>query len=71
MRFMERAQCRRRRGSTALPGRGWAGLGGAGLANTVCENQQPFQKDASMRPRVLSGMRPTGALHLGHDHGAL
>ncbi|MEL4177804.1 tryptophan--tRNA ligase [Roseateles sp. PN1] len=25
----------------------------------------------SSRPRVLSGMRPTGALHLGHYHGAL
>src|SRR5471032_1899282 len=25
----------------------------------------------SMRARVLSGMRPTGALHLGHYHGAL
>lgn len=24
-----------------------------------------------MRPRVLSGMRPTGAMHLGHYHGAL
>ncbi len=24
-----------------------------------------------MTPRVLSGMRPTGALHLGHYHGAL
>ena len=24
-----------------------------------------------MRSRVLSGMRPTGALHLGHYHGAL
>jgi tryptophanyl-tRNA synthetase len=24
-----------------------------------------------MNPRVLSGMRPTGALHLGHYHGAL
>ena len=23
------------------------------------------------RPRVLSGMRPTGAMHLGHYHGAL
>lgn len=23
------------------------------------------------RARVLSGMRPTGALHLGHYHGAL
>jgi tryptophanyl-tRNA synthetase len=26
---------------------------------------------SSSRPRVLSGMRPTGALHLGHYHGAL
>ena len=26
---------------------------------------------APTRPRVLSGMRPTGALHLGHYHGAL
>ncbi len=26
---------------------------------------------ASARQRVLSGMRPTGALHLGHYHGAL
>jgi len=25
----------------------------------------------STKPRVLSGMRPTGALHLGHYHGAL
>ncbi|HEV8690016.1 MAG TPA: tryptophan--tRNA ligase, partial [Ideonella sp.] len=24
-----------------------------------------------MRARVVSGMRPTGALHLGHYHGAL
>jgi tryptophanyl-tRNA synthetase len=24
-----------------------------------------------IRPRILSGMRPTGALHLGHYHGAL
>ena len=24
-----------------------------------------------MKQRVLSGMRPTGALHLGHYHGAL
>jgi tryptophanyl-tRNA synthetase len=24
-----------------------------------------------MKPRVLSGMRPTGSLHLGHYHGAL
>ncbi|NUZ05483.1 tryptophan--tRNA ligase [Piscinibacter koreensis] len=27
--------------------------------------------DTSPRERVLSGMRPTGALHLGHFHGAL
>ena len=27
--------------------------------------------DTSARPRVLSGMRPTGALHLGHLTGAL
>jgi len=27
--------------------------------------------EAIIRPRVLSGMRPTGALHLGHYHGAL
>ncbi len=26
---------------------------------------------AALRDRVLSGMRPTGALHLGHYHGAL
>ena len=26
---------------------------------------------AGTRPRVLSGMRPTGAMHLGHWHGAL
>jgi tryptophanyl-tRNA synthetase len=28
-------------------------------------------KIVAMKPRVLSGMRPTGALHLGHYHGAL
>lgn len=27
--------------------------------------------ESQPRPRVLSGMRPTGALHLGHYHGAL
>lgn len=27
--------------------------------------------DAPRRERVLSGMRPTGAMHLGHYHGAL
>src|SRR5207344_2971874 len=30
----------------------------------------PPHTDA-MRPRVLSGMRPTGSMHLGHYHGAL
>jgi hypothetical protein len=29
-----------------------------------------FDESASMRARVLSGMRPTGAMHLGHYHGA-
>ena len=33
-------------------------------------SQQPSFPTAS-RERVLSGMRPTGALHLGHYHGAL
>ncbi|MFT6767275.1 MAG: tryptophanyl-tRNA synthetase, partial [Burkholderiaceae bacterium] len=33
-------------------------------------SQQPSLPTAS-RERVLSGMRPTGALHLGHYHGAL
>ena len=28
-------------------------------------------RPAMQRQRVLSGMRPTGALHLGHYHGAL
>ena len=27
--------------------------------------------ESTMKQRVLSGMRPTGALHLGHYHGAL
>jgi len=31
----------------------------------------PEPTSAAARPRVLSGMRPTGALHLGHYHGAL
>jgi tryptophanyl-tRNA synthetase len=30
-----------------------------------------FVPPATPRTRVLSGMRPTGALHLGHYHGAL
>lgn len=29
------------------------------------------EAEPQARPRVLSGMRPTGALHLGHYHGAL
>src|SRR5262245_17802303 len=39
----------------------------------VCENARlPLSTgSASMRPRVLSGMRPTGSMHLGHYHGAL
>ncbi|MDP2064721.1 MAG: tryptophan--tRNA ligase [Burkholderiaceae bacterium] len=31
----------------------------------------PNKLPAAPRDRVLSGMRPTGALHLGHYHGAL
>jgi tryptophanyl-tRNA synthetase len=31
----------------------------------------PLSDTKTARPRVLSGMRPTGALHLGHFHGAL
>ena len=37
-------------------------------------NRQPVQlglPPSMFEPRVLSGMRPTGALHLGHYHGAL
>ena len=36
-------------------------------------NPRPGAPSSSPRPgdRVLSGMRPTGALHLGHWHGAL
>ncbi len=38
----------------------------------VCENRPPLPLRVDrMRSRVLSGMRPTGALHLGHYHGAL
>ena len=32
---------------------------------------EPASNSAVARQRVLSGMRPTGALHLGHYHGAL
>src|SRR5207237_3122308 len=31
----------------------------------------PETAAAPVRRRVLSGMRPTGAMHLGHWHGAL
>ena len=31
----------------------------------------PALSGTRQNPRVLSGMRPTGALHLGHYHGAL
>jgi tryptophanyl-tRNA synthetase len=34
-------------------------------------NETNPQGTPGHRPRVLSGMRPTGALHLGHYHGAL
>ena len=33
--------------------------------------QAPSTAPANPSQRVLSGMRPTGALHLGHYHGAL
>ena len=36
-----------------------------------CNNRVPMTTLSLPRPRVLSGMRPTGALHLGHYHGAL
>ena len=31
----------------------------------------PLSHGTDMRSRVLSGMRPTGSMHLGHYHGAL
>jgi len=34
-------------------------------------SEQATHIPAAARQRVLSGMRPTGALHLGHYHGAL
>ena len=42
-------------------------------AALACENPPPnvTAQHTIMRSRVLSGMRPTGALHLGHYHGAL
>jgi tryptophanyl-tRNA synthetase len=35
------------------------------------DNPRPMTTPVLTRQRVLSGMRPTGALHLGHFHGAL
>ncbi len=32
---------------------------------------EPVPSDTRTQQRVLSGMRPTGAMHLGHYHGAL
>jgi tryptophanyl-tRNA synthetase len=37
----------------------------------MSETQNPSLQDSSLRPRVLSGMRPTGKLHLGNYMGAL
>ena len=34
-------------------------------------NRSDVPTSTSVRQRVLSGMRPTGELHLGHYHGAL
>jgi tryptophanyl-tRNA synthetase len=44
--------------------------------HAMSESHPPTGADAAASPgtareRVLSGMRPTGALHLGHYHGAL
>jgi tryptophanyl-tRNA synthetase len=37
----------------------------------MSDNHTPSSAPNAARERVLSGMRPTGALHLGHYHGAL
>jgi tryptophanyl-tRNA synthetase len=37
----------------------------------MSETQNPSLQASSLRPRVLSGMRPTGKLHLGNYMGAL
>jgi tryptophanyl-tRNA synthetase len=37
----------------------------------MSESPLPSSPGAARRARVLSGMRPTGAMHLGHYHGAL
>lgn len=42
-----------------------------GRAKPLDDNPRPMSTPSSTRPRLLSGMRPTGALHLGHYHGAL
>ena len=42
-----------------------------GEASATIGHASPASLARAMRPRVLSGMRPTGALHLGHYHGAL
>src|SRR5881392_4212649 len=44
--------------------------GPMGLARGGPAPRRPLQF-RPMKQRVLSGMRPTGALHLGHYHGAL
>jgi len=40
-------------------------------ATTACFPESPLNTLPNQQPRVLSGMRPTGALHLGHYHGVL
>src|ERR1700754_4361812 len=50
------------------------GRPGAWVAlTTIARSAAPRapSRENPMRARVLSGMRPTGALHLGHYHGAL
>src|SRR5690606_31372900 len=46
-----------------------------GLAARPAKGARPtiaaLTEEPAMNQRVLSGMRPTGALHLGHYHGAL
>lgn len=45
-------------------------LAGSGLVEKQSKNQE-FILSITGTPRVLSGMRPTGRLHLGHYHGVL
>ena len=42
-----------------------------GRSSALNDNPPPMTTPVPTRQRVLSGMRPTGALHLGHYHGAL